>query len=163
MKKYFLLFAAGGFITLASCGGDTAPVQTVNIDSLAQVKVDSIAALEKAKSDSMVTAQAVLTADSLKAIMKADSIANAAAQSAGKNAPAKKVVGPKTKEVVKEGTAVSTAPQPDGRNGSIEQNTQGGLRSNADQNKQVGGLRSKADQNRQGDGLRSKADENKVK
>lgn len=88
MKKYFLLFAAGGLITLASCGGETAPVQTLNVDSLAQVKVDSIAAVEKAKSDSMVGAQAMITADSLKAVMKADSIAAAAAKAAGKKVPA---------------------------------------------------------------------------
>jgi hypothetical protein len=100
MKKYFLFFAAGGFITLASCGSNTAPIQTLNIDSIAQVKVDSIAAVEKAKSDSMVTAQAVMTADSLKAVMKADSIADAAAQSAGKNAPAKKVIKTKAPKEV---------------------------------------------------------------
>lgn len=92
MKKYFLLFAAGGLITLASCGGETAPEQTLNVDSLAQVKVDSIAAVEKAKSDSMVAAQAMVTADSLKAVMVADSIAEAAAKAAGKKVPAKKVV-----------------------------------------------------------------------
>lgn len=101
MKKYFLLFAAGGIITLASCGGETAPVQTLNVDSLAQVKVDSIAAVEKAKSDSMVAAQAMITADSLKAVMKADSIADAAAKAAGKKAaaPAKKATSTPKKEI----------------------------------------------------------------
>jgi hypothetical protein len=92
MKKYLLLFAAGCFITLASCGGETAPVQTLNVDSLAQVKIDSIAAVEKAKSDSMVTAQAMITADSLKDILKADSIADAATKTASKKAPAIKVI-----------------------------------------------------------------------
>ena len=163
MKKHFLLFAAGGLITMASCGGETATVQTLNVDSLAQVKVDSIAAVEKAKSDSIVAAQAVIIADSLKAIMKADSIANAAALAAGKKGPTKKVIGTRTTEVIKTATEVTTAPQSDERSSSIEQNTQGGLRSKADQNRQGDGLRSNADQNRQGDGLRSNADQNKNK
>lgn len=145
MKKYFLLFAAGGLITLASCGGETAPVQTLNVDSLAQVKVDSIAAVEKAKSDSMVAAQAMITADSLKAVMTADSIAAAAAKAAGKKVPAKKVIAKKATAVVKE---VTTPPKSDGLRGSSDQNTQGGLRSNSDQNKQGGGLRSNSDQNK---------------
>jgi len=92
MKKYFLLFAAGGLLTLASCGGETTPTETLNVDSLAQVKVDSIAAAEKAISDSTIAAQAVKTADSLRMVMREDSIAAAAAKAAGKKAPAKKAV-----------------------------------------------------------------------
>jgi hypothetical protein len=91
MKKYFLLFAAGGIITLASCGGETAPVQTLNVDSLAQVKADSMAAALKAESDAAIAAAAVASADSMMAIMKADSIAAAAAKAAGKKIAPKKV------------------------------------------------------------------------
>lgn len=105
MKKYFLFLAAGTAITLASCGGESTPAtETLNVDSLAQVKVDSIAAVEKAKSDSIIAAQAIATADSLKEVMKADSIAAAAAKAAGKKAPAKKAVKPVNTTVVKEVT-----------------------------------------------------------
>ncbi|MES2479556.1 MAG: hypothetical protein V4561_10735 [Bacteroidota bacterium] len=144
MKKYFLLFAAGGLLTLASCGGETTPTETVNVDSLAQVKVDSIAAAQKAVSDSTIAAQAQATADSLRMVMRDDSII-AATKAAGKKVPAKKVVVKKATQVVKEETAT---PKPGGLRGSSDQNTQGGLRSNSDQNKQSGGLRSNSDQNK---------------
>lgn len=102
MKKYFLLFAAGGLLTLASCGGENTPTETINVDSLAQVKVDSIAAAEKAISDSTIAAQALITADSLRMVMRDDSIAAAAAKAAGRKAPAKKAVVTKstTTEVI---------------------------------------------------------------
>lgn len=106
MKKYFLLFAAGGLLTLASCGGENTPTETINVDSLAQVKVDSIAAAEKAISDSTIAAQAVITADSLRMVMRDDSIAAAAAKAAGRKAPAKRVV---TKSTT---TEVEVAPPP---------------------------------------------------
>lgn len=77
---------------LASCGGETTKTEeTINVDSLAQVKVDSIAAVEKAKNDSLVAATATKTADSLREVMLKDSIANAEKLNAAKKAPAKKV------------------------------------------------------------------------
>jgi polyphosphate kinase 2 (PPK2 family) len=108
MKKYFLLFAAGGLMTLASCGGETTPTETVNVDSLAQVKVDSIAAAQKAISDSTIAAQAQATADSLRMVMRDDSII-AATKAAGKKVAPKKVAN---KPVNASGTQVVTTPEP---------------------------------------------------
>lgn len=109
MKKYFLLFAAGGLMTLASCGGETTPTETVNVDSLAQVKVDSIAAAQKAISDSTIAAQAQITADSLRMVMRDDSIAAAAAKAAGKKVAPKKVAN---KPVIASGSQVVPVAEP---------------------------------------------------
>ncbi|MCC6187380.1 MAG: hypothetical protein IT256_09530 [Chitinophagaceae bacterium] len=114
MKKYFLLFAAGGILTLASCGGEATPTETINVDSLAQVKVDSMAAIEKAKSDSTLLATAQTTADSLMQVMREDSIAAAAAKAAGKKVPAKKVVV--TKSTATEVVATPEPPKSDKEN-----------------------------------------------
>lgn len=101
MKKYFLLFSAGATITLASCGGDSNTAeQTINVDSLAQVKVDSIAAVEKAKTDSLIAATAKATADSIEAVRIADSIAKAS------KAPAKRTTSSSKKSTNK--TAINT-------------------------------------------------------
>lgn len=84
MKKYFLLFAAGGLLTLASCGGDTTPAETVNVDSIAAVKADSIANAMKAESDATIAASAQASADSMARIMRDDSIVAATKASANK-------------------------------------------------------------------------------
>lgn len=149
MKKYFLLFAAGGLLTLASCGGETTPTETLNVDSLAQVKVDSIAAAQKAISDSTIAAQAQITADSLRMVMRDDSIAAAAAKAAGRKAPAKKVVTKPTISSSNSEPLNVDAAKPDGLKGNADQNQdKGGLKSHSDQAKPKGGLKSHSDQNK---------------
>lgn len=149
MKKYFLLFAAGGLMTLASCGGETTPTETVNVDSLAQVKVDSIAAAQKAISDSTIAAQAQATADSLRMAMRDDSII-AATKAAGKKVAPKKVAPKKV------ATANQTAERV-----TVDEGKPGGLKGNADQNQDKGGLKSHSDQAKPKGGLKSHSDQNK--
>lgn len=108
MKKYLLLFAAGGLLTLASCGGDSTPAETTNVDSIAAVKADSIAAALKAQSDSTIAAEAQAKADSLTMVMKADSIAAAEAAKNAKSST-KKVV---TKKPVNKTETMAPEPKP---------------------------------------------------
>lgn len=99
MKKYFLLFAAGGLLTLASCGGETKPTEApINADSLAKAKVDSATAAMKAENEAAMAAREKAVSDSLAMVAQADSIANAEkAAIAAKNSKtaAKKVVAKK--------------------------------------------------------------------
>lgn len=99
MKKYFLLFAAGGLLTLASCGGENKPTEVViNADSLAKVKVDSATNAMKAQEDSTLAAATKAAEDSIAAATaKADSIANAAKKTTTQHTKpaAKKVEAPK--------------------------------------------------------------------
>ncbi|HTN18250.1 MAG TPA: hypothetical protein VL092_11250, partial [Chitinophagaceae bacterium] len=124
MKKYFLLFAAGGLLTLASCGGDSTPAETTNVDSIAAVKADSIAAVLKAQSDSAIAMAAQATADSLAQVMREDSIIAAtkaaAAKGAKKVVPAKKTTP--SVGVTKRETPIE-AEKPGGMKGSADQNS----------------------------------------
>jgi hypothetical protein len=149
MKKYFLLFAAGGLLTLASCGGETKPTESpVNTDSIEKAKVDSATNAMKAANDSTVAAATQAAKDSMAAIMLKDSIANAekvaAAAKHGKTT-AKKV------ETHKPTTGKVTPPPPPptksgGMRGSSDQNSSGGMRSHSDQNNPSGGgMRSHSD------------------
>lgn len=115
MKKYFLLFAAGSALALASCGGESTAPAAVNVDSIANVKADSIAAAAKAESEAKLAAQAQATADSLAEVAKMDSVARAAAAKATKSTAKK--VAPKTQP--KATTVVATRPMP------VEENSKG--------------------------------------
>jgi hypothetical protein len=152
MKKYFLLFAAGGLLTLASCGGDTTPAETTNVDSIAAVKADSIAAVLKAQSDSAIAMAAQATADSLAQVMREDSIIAATKAAAGKGAKTTtKKPAPKPTLSSSTGTVVTTPEpaKPGGMKGSSDQNSQGGgMKSHSDQNQEKkGGMKSHSDQN----------------
>lgn len=94
MKKYFLLFAAGGLLTLASCGGETKPTEApINADSLAKAKVDSATAAMKAENEAAMAAKEKAVSDSLAMVAKADSIAKAEIAAAEKHTTtAKKAV-----------------------------------------------------------------------
>jgi hypothetical protein len=114
MKKYFLLFATGGLLTLASCGGENKPTEAViNADSLSKVRVDSATNAMKAQEDSTLAAATKAAEDSIAAATaKADSIANAAKKTATQHAKpaAKKVTAPK----------VVTAPAPTSQDSKFE-------------------------------------------
>jgi hypothetical protein len=117
MKKYFLLFAAGGLLTLASCGGENKPAEAViNADSLAKVKVDSATNAMKAQEEATLAAATKAAEDSIAAATaKADSIAHAAKKTTTEHAKpaAKKVTAPK----------VVTPPAPTSQDAKFENRT----------------------------------------
>jgi len=118
MKKSLLIFAAASAVAFAACNGgnNEGKLTPAQADSIANARLDSASAANKAKTDSAINAQAnaqAKTADSLRVI---DSII----QATKANTPVKTVVVKKTttskgghKGTTTTTTTTETAPPPE--------------------------------------------------
>lgn len=97
MKQRLLILAAGVAVAFAACTGSNneGSYSQEQIDSLAKVKADSIAAALKAQTDSTIAAQAQKTADSLRI---ADSLYRAGQKTGTPTTVVKKNTKPPVKE-----------------------------------------------------------------
>lgn len=149
MKKS-LLFLSSGLLLLAACNNQPSNTPSQGqVDSMVNARVDKMQNDMQAKNDSIIAAQAKITADSLAVIAKADSMAKAM------NAADKAAASTNRKTTTHKTTTTkeTTVTQP------VAPPAQGGLRGHSDQSvqqqqqqtqkqQQSGGLRSHSDQNK---------------
>lgn len=169
MKNSFLILAtASTIIGLASCGGsgEDGSYTKQQLDSILQVREDSVRNALKFETDSLLNVQAQITADSLRRI---DSITAAGNKGATSN------VGKKQTNKPEKANSSQNETASEGNRPETEEAKKPGLRGKSDQAKAEGssdrvGLRGKSDQAKdevkngeenQRKGLRGKSDQAK--
>lgn len=155
MKKSLLILAAATAVAFAACNGgnDEGSYSQAQVDSIAKVKSDSMAAAMKAQTDSTIAAKAAADARSADSLHVIDSIM----------ASTKKTT---TTTVVKKGGSKGTTTTTKTET-KTEDPKKGGISGKSDQAKDQGGLKGKSDQAKQEaqtehrGGLRSRSDQAK--